>query len=80
MSTGEQSLFFLFNVNGPSTGSRFYFWQIKSLFHGPTFWLQKTESFNKKNSLTLQYLYVVTKEDPRAQTVDGRVVHGGSQL
>ena len=54
MSTGEQSLFFLFNVNGPSTGIRFYFWQIKSLFHGPTFWLQKTESgrivLSKKNS------------------------------
>ena len=54
MSTGEQSLFFLFNVNSPSTGIRFYFWQIKSLFHGPTFWLQKTESgcivLSQKNS------------------------------
>ena len=54
MSTGEQSLFFLFNVNSPSTGIRFYFWQIKSLFHGPTFWLQKTESgcivLSEKNS------------------------------
>ena len=54
MSTGEQSLFFVFNVNGPFTGIRFYFWQSKSLFHGPTFWLQKTESgcivLSQKNS------------------------------
>ena len=33
-----------------------------------------------KNSLTLKYLHVVAKEDPRARTVDGRVVHDGSQL
>ena len=37
-------------------------------------------SFNKKNSLTLKYLHVVAKEDPWAQTVDGQVVHDGSQL
>ena len=37
-------------------------------------------SFNKKNSLTLKYLHVVAKEDPWARTVDGRVVHDGSQL
>ena len=37
-------------------------------------------SFNKKYSLTLKYLHLVAKEDPRARTVDGRVVHDGSQL
>ena len=87
---------FHFNVNWRTTHTPFsltltprpqesaFFAQIKSLFHGPTYRLQETESgcivLSQKNSLTPKYLHVVAKEDLRVRTVGGRVVPDGSQL
>ena len=79
------TLFFLFNVNAPSTGNRFFFLfdklKVCSMGQPIDFKTRKVVAscFHKKFSVTLKYLHVA-KENPQARTVGGRVVHDGSQL